>query len=284
MSALRWIVAGVLGLAWLSPALAQEEGEADAPPELGLSWIAGPADGTLGTIGMVKIPEGYQFVGADDARKMLEAMGNPTDGSELGILAPSSMDWLVVFEFDDVGYVSDEDKDKIDADAILGSIKEGNEYANEERKKRGWPEVQITGWGQPPHYDDQTKNLEWEIRGSSEGHSITNYNTRILGRGGVMKANLLVSPDEIQAVLPVFKTLLDGYGFNEGQRYAEYKPGDKIAQYGLVGLMAGGAAAVAAKTGILAKLGKGLWKIVLLVGAVIAGIAKKLFGSKRVEG
>ena len=73
--------------------------------------------------------------------------------------------------------------------------------------------------------------------------------------------------------------ILAGVDFNPGQQYADYKPGvDRLAAYGVGGLIAG---KVLAKAGLFAKIGlllaKG-WKLVLLaiVGAV-AGI-KKFFG------
>jgi len=51
-----------------------------------------------------------------------------------------------------------------------------------------------------------------------------------------------------------------------------------VAGYGLTALVAGGAAGIAAKSGLLAKLGKGI--VYLVVGAVagIGAIFKKLFG------
>ncbi|MCC7381148.1 MAG: DUF2167 domain-containing protein [Deltaproteobacteria bacterium] len=295
----RWLLLGVLSSASLpawaqeeadpAPAEAQmpagaegaaEEGQPALPP---IDWQVGPGSGSLGKIGEVKVPEGFRFAGGDDTRTLMRVMGNPVDGSELGFLAPDDLGWFIVFEFDDIGYVKDDDKEDLDAVKILSSIKEGNNYANEERRKNNWPEVQIIGWQQPPHYDPVTKNLEWAVRGSSEGQEITNYNTRILGRKGVMKANLVVDPAQLDAALPLFKNVLTGYGFKQGETYAEFHEGDKLAEYGLVGLVAGGAAAVAAKTGILAKLGKGIWKLLIVVGVAFAGLFKKIFGSKRIE-
>src|SRR5438046_7897948 len=43
--------------------------------------------------------------------------------------------------------------------------------------------------------------------------------------------------------LPIsFKSALGGYGFVSGENYAEFKAGDKIAEYGLAALVLGGAA------------------------------------------
>jgi uncharacterized membrane-anchored protein len=75
--------------------------------------------------------------------------------------------------------------------------------------------------------------------------------------------------------------VLAGYDFNPGDRYSEFQEGDKVAAYGLGALVVGGAAAVAAKTGIWKALGKFLWIGIAAVGAVVWGGVKKLFGARK---
>ena len=281
----KWMMAAVLctsSTASLAEEPAPPADEQAAPSVLDqVKWVVGPAKAQIGSLAELKVPDKFRFANADDTRLLLTAMGNVADG-ELGMLMPVDGDWFVVFEFDDVGFIKDAEKETLDADAMLASIKEGNENANEERRKNNWSELQVVGWDKPPFYDPVTNNLEWSIKGVSEGHEILNYNTRILGRKGVMKANLVVGPEQLPTVLPVFKQLLGGYDFNDGLGYAEYRDGDKIAEYGLAALVVGGAAAVAAKSGLLAKLGKGAIKLIILGVAGIAALLKKIFGSTRV--
>jgi uncharacterized membrane-anchored protein len=218
---------------------------------------------------------------------MLEMMHNPTDGSELGLLTNENLDWFVLFEFEDSGYIKDAAKEKLDAKAMLESIREGNESSNQARKERGWAPIQITGWHTAPFYNKETNNLEWCIQGESQGHKIVNYNTRILGRGGVMSANLLVDPEELDKTLVTSKEILTGFSFLPGKKYSEWRSGDKIAKYGLTALVVGGAVGAAAKLGFLAKiaasLGK-LWKAIILgLIALGAGIKRFLFGGKKKE-
>jgi hypothetical protein len=193
----------------------------------------GPGTAKVGNQAEIKVPEGARFTDAAGTRKMLEMMHNPTGGSELGLLTNDQLDWFVIFEFEDIGYVKDADREKLDGQAMLESLREGNEAGNEERKKRGWAPITIVGWHTAPFYNKETNNLEWCIKGASEGHDIVNYNIRILGRGGVMSANLLVAPEQLDATLPVIKTMLKGFSYSEGQKYSEWKSGDKIAKYGL---------------------------------------------------
>jgi len=73
--------------------------------------------------------------------------------------------------------------------------------------------------------------------------------------------------------------------FDAGQRYADFKPGtDKVAAYGLAALVGGG---IAAKTGLLAKLGALLLagkKFIVLIFVALAAFARKLFGGKKDKG
>lgn len=248
-------------------------------------WTKGPAKANLKSIAEIQVPEGYMSTDGDGARKMLEAMGNLTNGREVGMLMPTSMVWFVVFRFDDSGYVKDDDKDKLNADKMLKTFKEGTEQSNKEREKRGIPAIHITGWEQAPRYNEQTHNLEWAIKGESEGEPIVNWNTRLLGRRGVMEVKLVVDPVKLRETMPAYEKLIADFSYKSGERYAEFKQGDKIAQYGLAGLVLGGAAVGAAKLGLFSGLLlflKKIWKLVIVAVVAVAGFFKRLiFGKDR---
>jgi uncharacterized membrane-anchored protein len=253
-------------------------------PATDIDWQDGPAVGQLGDIAQIKIPEGYRFAGREGVRRFMELTQNPVSGDELGVLisaaGPDAENWFVIFEFNPIGYVKDDEKGKLDADAILKSLKTGNEQGNEERRKRGWPTLDLVGWSTPPRYDPVTNNLTWAIQARGEGHDVINHSVRLLGRKGVMDADLVLGPTQVATAVPDFDALLTGFEFSSGNRYAEWVQGDKVAAYGLTALVAGGVGAAAVKSGALAKL----WKL-LVVGALaaVAAIKKALasvFGSK----
>src|SRR5690606_6227101 len=110
------------------------------------------------------------------------------------------------------------------------------------------------------------------------GSQVVNYNTRLLGRRGVMEVVVVSSPETLTASIADFKELVPGYEFSAGEKYAEFREGDHVAEYGLAALITGGAAAVAAKKGWLAAIGVFLvkmWKLLVIgVVAVGAGIRK----------
>lgn len=263
----------------------------EPPPEisergkklLAIKWQEGPVTGSLGDIAEVNVPEGLVFADGEGTRSFLELNENPTNGSELGMVAAADFSWVATFEFSDIGYVKDEEKAELDADEILSSLRDGNEAGNKVRKERGWGTVTLLGWAQPPRYDQTTNNLEWstKIEDDKDKHVTINHNIRLLGRSGVMEVSLMSGPDDYAAALPSAKKVLDGYSFKTGQKYSEWRQGDKIAAIGLTGLITGGAIAAAAKTGLLAKMGKGVFKLIAVVGAGAAAAVSKLFGRKK---
>ncbi|HEU4884428.1 MAG TPA: DUF2167 domain-containing protein [Longimicrobium sp.] len=274
-----------LPAALLAQPSAPTDATSQADPFESIQWQKGPTTAQIGSESRLSVPEECEFTDRAGARQFMIATENPPSGNELGVLIcdmseADGDEWFVVFSFDDSGYVKDDDASELDADAILSSIRESNEVGNQEREKQGWARLDITGWAKPPHYDLQTNNLTWALNGMSEGSGVVNHSVRLLGRGGVMHADLVVSPERFEATVPEFDRIIGTHAFVEGRKYAEWKPGDKVAKYGLTALVAGGAVAVAAKSGILAKLLKPIIVGLVAVGAWI----KSLFSRKPKQG
>jgi uncharacterized membrane-anchored protein len=256
-----------------------------------VNWVPGPAQVDLGKVAQLELADGYVFLNAADARKLLAAVGNVPDGSELGLVAPAAEDqnWFVVFDYNEVGYVRDDEKDEIDAAAILKGIREGTEEANKVRKQKGVPGLHVVGWQQEPYYDAETHNLSWAILAKDdEGDQVVNFNVRLLGRRGYVSATLVDDATTIAAAQPHLDQIVSAFSYKSGSKYAEFRSGDKVAEYGLMALVAGGAGAAAAKTGLLAAFGKLLAKagkaiVLLVVGAVAAvgRLLKAVFGNDR---
>lgn len=244
-----------------------------------LDWKTS-GSGSLGSIASIEVPSGYRFTGSEGTIKLMEAFGNLTNGSELGYISPVDMSWFAVFEFSDIGYVKDDEKDKLDADAILEQMKEGQTAANAELVKRGMSTLEVLGWHTPPNYNSETKNLEWAIRlRSSDGSEVLNFKTKLLGRRGVMDVVLVCDEQQLPTVIPEFRKLLVGYAFKKEESYAAFVKGDKVAEYGLAGLIVGGGLLAAAKSGLLAKL----WKPILVGLIAVGAFFKRIFVGKTRE-
>ena len=205
----------------------------------------------------VNVPEVYIFLDAKATRTFLEDGQNIPAGDELGALLrvmPNKDHWFAVFSYEDTGHIDDKERDAIDADALMKTLKKGNEYGNKERQKRGWQVLNLEGWHQRPFYDPATNNLTWATKLSAEGSPSINHSVRLLGRTGTMSVQLVADSSSIDAATREFNDVLDGYTYNQGQRYAEFVKGDKLAGYGLTALIAGGAGAAAVKSGLLAEV------------------------------
>lgn len=247
-----------------------------------LNWQMGPTSGDIATRAKVSVPEGYVFLGESDTRRFLELSGNPPrDGRYM--VAPKSLQWFAVFEFEESGYVKDDEK--IDPDALLKSLQESDGPSNEERTRLGMPALHTDGWQVAPHYDSDTKRLEWGVRlRTDSGKTTVNYTSRLLGRKGVMSAILVASPESLNQDTAEFKQVLGGYSFVGGEKYSEFTQGDRVAEFGLAALVLGGAAAVATKKGLWGVIGGFLaafWKV--LAGVVVAALAglKSIFTKKK---
>lgn len=267
----------VLAMAAISSAqeTQQPQQQEDKPK---IAWQQGPTTGVLGDIAQITIPEGFAFTDKKGAQQLLVLTHNIPNNNELGALVSNDRDssWFMIFEFDETGYVKDDEKDSLDADALLKNMKQATEDGNEERQKRGWRALHVVGWDRAPYYDPVTHNLTWatRVRGDdSKDEGSVNHSIRLLGRRGTINVDLVASPSEYAASVPAFNNLISGFSYKAGSRYSDFTAGDKVAKYGLAALIAGGAGAVALKTGLLAKL----WKLIVVAVVAVAGFIKRIF-------
>ena len=116
---LRLMAVIVLALcAWTLPAIADE------PKPSALPWLVGPAEAKLGDQALLKLPQGYRFLGGPETHQLLKQMGNFPSGSELGLVTATGEgeQWFMVVRYIDAGYVKDDEAANWDADALMTSI------------------------------------------------------------------------------------------------------------------------------------------------------------------
>lgn len=204
-----------------------------------LPWIFGakqPKSVRLCDVLDFKLTRGVAILHQKGTQGLNYLTENPqTD--ECATIAPVSMDWFVMLNYVPIGYVSDDGK--LDADALMESMKKANEVGNQERAKHGWAPLEMVGWINKPTYDASTGRLIWAVRLVSEGDETVNYETRLLGRRGVIEIMLVSAPEDMQRAIKEFNQLSKGLSFMPGERYKEVKPSDRRAKQTLSDLIVG---------------------------------------------
>ena len=288
------------------PVYSQDSQEpANSQPEAGEQQAAGPEAEALpefkyrtgdivlpNKVATLRLGEKYRYLDPETASQLLQMWGNPPDNTTQGAIYPADVHplseggWAVFLTYLDEGHVDDADANKIDYDDLLKDMKKDTESSNEARKSEGYPAMHLLSWAEPPRYDAATKKLYWakEIRSEDSTTHYLNYDVRVLGREGVLQMQAVATMDQLQQIRTDMRPLLDVAEFNEGYRYAEFNSKtDRMAEYGLGALIAGG---VAAKFGFFGKIAAFLAaKIKVVIAAVVAIGAwiAKLFGKKKEE-
>ncbi|AXG74622.1 DUF2167 domain-containing protein [Flavobacterium arcticum] len=240
-------------------------------------------------IGEISVPDGFKYLDPEQSEFVLvDLWGNPTsEDITLGLILPENQGILddngYVFniQYDEIGYVEDDDADDIDYDELMEELKKDVVEENKERTELGYGSIKMIGWAANPYYDKDRKILHWakEIQFEESEINTLNYNVRVLGRKGVLVLNAISSMPELSLVEKDIPQVLDIVKFNEGYRYEDFDSStDSVAAWTIGGLVAG---KILAKTGFFTLLLK-FWKFIA-IGAVAAFsfIIRKFKGSNK---
>lgn len=246
-----------------------------------------PQRGTvaLRDLAEVRLPDGWLWLDGGHGQAFLRMLGNRPGDAILGVAMPPDFDqsnMFAVYSYADDGHVADDEAP--DFTALLQEMQESTREESKERVAAKLQSVDLLGWAEPPHYDRTQRKLYWatKLRFGDEQELTLNYNVRILGRTGHLVVNGVGGIEQLPAVAAHCQTLLGVSEFKAGQRYENFDPAyDKLAAYGIGGLVAG---KLAAKVGILAKLllllKAGIKPI--LIGVVALGaLVMKLLGRRK---
>lgn len=241
--------------------------EVERKAELAAAWqaasnagTAGPADVALIDQATLKLPAGDFFVPKAEGIRVMRALGNTIhDASFVGLVLGTRQNdrWLVVITYIKEGYIKDDAAKDWNADDLLKNLKEGVEESNKDRAARGFPEMEVIGWIEPPNYDATSHRLVWSVLGKDKGtpdyaRKDVNYNTYALGRDGYFSLNLLSDSTKVATDKSAAHELLANLTYQSGKRYEDFSAStDRIAEYGLLALVGGVAAK---KLGLLALL------------------------------
>ncbi len=238
----------------------------------------------------INVPAGFKFLNAEQSIYVLHSLwGNPEDPTILGLLFPEDMgplhpdSWAISIEYSEEGHIDDDDAEDIDYDELLTEMKKDAEAANPVRIQEGYEPVHLIGWAAKPYYDVENKKLHWakeiQFGDSAIGANTLNYNIRILGRKGYLMLNAIGGMSQLGAINKDIDKVLACVEFSEGYKYSDFNPEiDKVAAYGIGGLVAGKVLAKVGFLGILAKFGK---VIILGLGAALTFIWKFFSGKRK---
>jgi uncharacterized membrane-anchored protein len=231
----------------------------------------------------ISIPRGYILLTGKDVDEFYAIEGDlPTEGLEAYVCESENFGNSVIFENINAGYIPIDDWKELDAKELLKSITDNTENANKERKERGLPEIHVLGWIQEPTLDRITNTVYWAIEADSgEADNLVNSVALRLGREGFERITWVTSRSAYIPFGGHLDILLQAHSFDPGYRYNDYKIGDKIAEYGIAGLVAASVGGKLVKAGGIAALLKKVG------GLLVAGIAaifykiKNYFQQKR---
>ena len=263
--------------------------QAEAAYQAKLDTVAAALHPQSGTIplpaakAMLALGKDYYFLPADEAKRVLiDAWGNSPEGFDnvLGMIFPVGRtfrdgSWGAVVQYEDSGHVDDKDASKQDYDAVLRQMQEGEEESNKQAREKGYAESTTLGWAQPPSYDAANKTLIWarKLRFSNADVDTLNYDVRRLGRTGVLSLNMVDTMPHLASVRSAAEGLGRTASFDSGGGYGDFdSKTDKLADYGLAGLVAAGAGLlIAKKVGFIGIALLFLKKFIILFLAAFAG-------------
>lgn len=254
------------------------------------NWIEGGTTVNVGDISTLELDESLLYLDREDTMDVQEYLGNNVMGTEMGSVFPVNEEesWFVLFEYEDVGYISDKDKNKINAKKLLKSYQEGTDASNETRAEE--ERLFVKGWHTEPYYNEEDRTLIWALLAEDfYGNAIINYNVRILTRGGYVSVLLVTDEATLdREIATLNKLILPKYSITAGSTYEDFDPSvDKKSEVGLTGLILGGAGLVAAKKagliGAALVLLKKFWFVLLAVPLAIWRWIKGRSGRRQEE-
>jgi len=218
-------------------------------------------------VAKIIIPQGFKFLNSEQAEKVLvDLWGNPkSDNLTLGLIVPekqgvlSQNGYVFNIQYDEIGFVKDDDADDIDYEELLTQMKDETIEESKNRVKEGYESISIVGWAAKPFYDEDRKILHWakEIKFGNAPINTLNYNVRVLGRKGVLVLNAIATESELPLVQKDISQVLDIVQFNEGYQYKDFDSSvDEVAAWTIGGLVAGKVLAKVGLFAVFAKFGK----------------------------
>jgi hypothetical protein len=151
-----------VALAQESPTLDQMTEEQRIAELEAMQWIVGPGTHTLPlSHSQIELSQGQELLLGETAARYDYLTGGIETPETEAIVWNAADGALTYFSFYDIGYVTEEDWDRVDPVEFMTQIKEAGIQANVERERVGIDPFYISDWRQEPTYDAATHTAYW---------------------------------------------------------------------------------------------------------------------------
>lgn len=273
-----------------TPALANPAQDEQAYEIQHMQWFKNTSVTLPISHGRLVIPQGYGGVLGHDAARMDEIENGKTNiGVPEAAIFSKDVKSQVDFDFVSTGYIPDDDAGSIDPATLLQTVADNTEAQNKERVAAGLPTMHALKWLQQPTYDRTTHTVFWAIEFSdSNNEDVVNSAAVRLGREGFERLTLITTMKDYQPIGGALDVMRRDFSFAPGEAYEDHISSDKVAGYGiagLVGALVGAHAVKAAAAGgalvLLKALGAKLFALLLLPLVLAKSLIRRWLGRDR---
>lgn len=190
----------------------------------------------------ILLPDEHILLIGEDAiryRNLIDciAMDDSIEGVVFSNYEP--YDSVILKSYHEEGYISSDDWREMQPQALMEAIKLNTEEANRQRLDLGLEErVEVIGWLKEPTRDSQTNTIYWAIEAAQGQERIVNSVALKLGRYGYEEFTWITPISCYRPDGGELELILKSHKFKPGDRYEDHAQGDKVAAYGIAGLVA----------------------------------------------
>lgn len=250
-----------------------------------MNWQYGPGSFALPNSGStIELTQDQEILIGEEAARYDYLTGGIESPETEAIVWSATDDSQIFITFFDVGYVTEEDWEKVNPADFMKQMMEIQESANAEREQVGYSPFYIAGWRQEPTFDPMQHTAFWATDLSDPEGTWVNAVALRLSRDGYHHIIWSGGTDSFVSAETTLGGLLASHQYDSGHRYDEYVDGDPHSDTSIGQLAAAamgvdigaiGAAGVIGAAILFLKKG---WVIVI---PVVAGIVAWMRRRKR---
>ena len=200
-----------------------------------------------------ELPKGYSLLMGKAARRYDRIIqGTEEDPNTEALVFNHNTGVQLILNYHPDGYVSLEDWENLDADALMQEISDNAKKINAERSRQNIHPIKIGGWLQKPRLNKNNHSVSWVFDVIDGEETTVNAVSIKLGRDGYEKIIWVSSYDNYLKSMDAMALLVDRHKFNKGHRHTDYSLGDQMAAFSIASLVAVTAGGNPQKAGLAA--------------------------------